>query len=151
MLDSVEKKCSGCGGKHYALGKCKKCYENGRRENAGFRARDCEKQRERYRKDRKNRSIAAMNYRWAKIGWTVERFAEVWKAQEGKCDICKCVLTDEQHNSGVSRDHDHATNKPRGLLCRACNIVLGFFEVCYRDRQISMPEFVEYLNKYKGV
>jgi DNA-directed RNA polymerase subunit RPC12/RpoP len=54
-----------------------------------------------------------------KYGMTVEqRDIEIAK-QEGKCKICKKPLT-QPHV-----DHDHKTEKFRGILCPRCNHMLG--------------------------
>lgn len=49
-------------------------------------------------------------------------YEELYRIQGGHCYIC-------QRATGASRrlsvDHDHATDKVRGLLCRPCNSLLG--------------------------
>lgn len=49
-------------------------------------------------------------------------YDKLYEAQGGRCAIC-------QRATGASRrlsvDHDHATGKVRGLLCRPCNDILG--------------------------
>lgn len=62
--------------------------------------------------------------RWASIkykyGLTEAQYMEMYEAQGGRCAIC---LETEQitTKSWLSVDHDHATNKVRGLLCHYCN------------------------------
>ena len=56
-----------------------------------------------------------------KYSMTVEDYNRLVSSQEGKCKIC-----DRQARLVV--DHDHATGKVRGLLCRLCNTSLGFVE-----------------------
>lgn len=62
-------------------------------------------------------------------------------AQGGRCAICR---SDDPRtwNGGKSFavDHDHATGKVRGLLCRHCNLALGYL----RDN----PELAEALAAY---
>lgn len=50
---------------------------------------------------------------------TPEQYNAMLAAQEGKCAICG-----EYRKLAV--DHCHTTEKVRGLLCNACNSLLGF-------------------------
>lgn len=49
-------------------------------------------------------------------------FAEMTKAQCGKCAICR------QESSTLVVDHCHRTNKIRALLCHQCNLAIGNFK-----------------------
>lgn len=57
--------------------------------------------------------------------------------QDGKCAICGKV----EENCKLALDHDHETNEARGLLCRHCNMGLGFF----RDNSGLLDKAMEYL------
>lgn len=57
-------------------------------------------------------------------GLTLEKYAEIYKAQGGKCAICH---QDCKTKKSLSVDHDHETGKVRGLLCNMCNRALGMF------------------------
>ena len=50
------------------------------------------------------------------------RYEEMYREQNGRCAICGRV--DERR---LSVDHDHHTNTLRRLLCRQCNLGLGYF------------------------
>jgi hypothetical protein len=52
----------------------------------------------------------------------------------GVCAICDCDATE--------RDHNHVTGMVRGLLCRECNIALGFF----RDNDALLQRAITYLS-----
>lgn len=54
-------------------------------------------------------------------GITPEQYQEMWNSQKGKCAISFCG------NPIECIDHDHNTNKVRGLLCQKCNFALGLF------------------------
>ena len=57
-------------------------------------------------------------------GLTPSAYAQL-KAEHPVCAIC-------QHDGalrGLEIDHDHISGEVRGLLCRACNIALGHFEL----------------------
>lgn len=57
--------------------------------------------------------------------------------QNGKCAIC------EEQMSRQCFDHDHITNKLRGILCNACNTGVGFF----RDNPNFLKNAANYLEK----
>jgi hypothetical protein len=59
----------------------------------------------------------------AKLKVRRQLFAE----QGGLCAICQRQL-DERKPHGLHVDHDHSTNKVRGLLCGPCNWGLGMFK-----------------------
>ena len=56
----------------------------------------------------------------------------MFMSQKGKCLICEnalsSTLSPRRNRSQVCVDHNHHTNKIRGLLCRACNMMLGYFK-----------------------
>lgn len=52
-------------------------------------------------------------------------FRAVFAAQKYRCGICK---TSNPGKRDWHWDHDHNTQKPRGILCAPCNQRLGFFE-----------------------
>lgn len=68
--------------------------------------------------------------RWAKrlkaeYGITPSMYADMLTLQENRCAICR---TAEPGGIGSWHiDHDHSTNKIRGLLCNRCNMALGLF------------------------
>lgn len=53
---------------------------------------------------------------------TIDEYKYLIKVQEGKCAICSFA---PGKVSQLHVDHNHITGKPRGLLCRACNIGIG--------------------------
>ena len=68
------------------------------------------------------------------IAW--EEFESMWKSQKQRCAICSGKFNDQ---SEASVDHDHKTNKVRGLLCNNCNNGLGRFmdNIKYLEAAIS--------------
>jgi hypothetical protein len=63
-------------------------------------------------------------------GITLEEYHYKLKEQDGKCAICGNGETALSKNSkrvkSLAVDHCHTTGKVRGLLCHACNMVLGY-------------------------
>jgi hypothetical protein len=54
-----------------------------------------------------------------RYGVTKVKYFEMLKAQNGQCAICKV------EHARLYVDHDHKTDKVRGLLCEQCNFLLG--------------------------
>ena len=55
---------------------------------------------------------------------TYDEYKDIYNNQKGKCAICgteKILGT----KKGLLVDHDHNTNKIRGLLCTDCNSGIG--------------------------
>ena len=74
------------------------------------------------------RKVIAKRVRWGyvlkwRFGITVEEYAERFKAQEGVCVLCR--KPERIKGRRLAVDHDHKTNRVRGLLCFRCNTALG--------------------------
>jgi hypothetical protein len=71
-------------------------------------------------------------------------YEQMLEQQEFVCAICKQEEKAINPNTGypfpLSIDHNHKTNKVRGLLCKHCNLVLGQIE--------KNPNIVESCLKY---
>jgi hypothetical protein len=75
-------------------------------------------------------------------GITIKDWDNLFNAQEGKCAICARHQSALPYVLGV--DHNHTTGKVRGLLCRACNGVLGYLE-----KEAIRKRMDAYLDKHK--
>ncbi len=68
-----------------------------------------------------------------RYGLTLEDYDRMWAVQSGRCAICrecspsKLVMRGTKLQHVLHIDHDHDTNKARGLLCSQCNRALGQF------------------------
>jgi hypothetical protein len=99
--------------------------------------------RETLRKRRKKASFK-------RIGWTLERFEEVWEEQGGRCAIPSCnkLLSREvssNHADKAYADHEHIEPpKPRGILCQGCNLGLGLL----RENVKIMEDLIVYVKKW---
>jgi hypothetical protein len=60
-----------------------------------------------------------------KYGLELEDYDRMLKAQGGVCAICKCEESGHNMTDDFCIDHNHETNKVRGLLCSSCNLMLG--------------------------
>jgi hypothetical protein len=59
-----------------------------------------------------------------KYGLTGAEHRAMYIAQNGQCALCE----DPTPYDVIVTDHDHETEKVRGLLCRRCNMFLGWIE-----------------------
>ncbi|MFQ6212473.1 endonuclease VII domain-containing protein, partial [Bacillus mobilis] len=62
-------------------------------------------------------------------GLTVLEYDDLFKAQGGRCAICRQPETARDNKTGAVRDlavdHCHNSSKVRGLLCARCNSAIG--------------------------
>lgn len=58
----------------------------------------------------------------------------MYERQDGRCAVCKKSFP------RLDVDHDHATGLVRGLLCRRCNLAVGFIESGLMDRYTAYIE-----------
>ena len=111
--------------------RCKTChnkmtsqyYQNNIERIRAYKRKYKNKHKNRYKNQRLIR-----NY-----GITLEKYKQMFEQQNGKCAICN--LKRKLHV-----DHDHATEKVRGLLCTSCNNGLGRFK--------DSPQFLKRAIKY---
>lgn len=80
-----------------------------------------------------------------KFGLTSQDYNRMFEKQKGCCAICG------RHQSEFKRalvvDHNHSTDKVRGLLCINCNLGLGHF----KDSRGCLVKAVQYLGKSRKV
>lgn len=72
-------------------------------------------------------------------GHTAEYFELMWAEQGGKCSICERDFT-EKGSSRPAADHNHSTQKPRGILCLRCNSGLGWLEHSLTEKMLAYLE-----------
>jgi hypothetical protein len=73
---------------------------------------------------------------------TPEDYDLLLNQQNGVCAICGGVCPTGRR---LSVDHDHATNKIRGLLCSRCNFGIGQL-----DTKEKLNNAIKYLEKRNG-
>ena len=75
-------------------------------------------------------------------GITLEEFNSKITQQENKCAICGNNFKDSKD---ACMDHCHSSEKVRDVLCRSCNMGLGYF----KDSMERLLAAAQYLNKHK--
>ena len=92
-------------------------------------------------------------YVHSKYGITMEEYTNMYLEQNGVCAICLNPETATE-GKGIDRkvknlsvDHDHKTNRVRGLLCFKCNTVLGKID----DSVETLKRAISYLEKSRNV
>ena len=74
-----------------------------------------------------------------KYGITLEQYEVMLENQNGSCHICGTTAC--QSGKRMAVDHNHVTNKVRGILCFKCNTGLGKFN----DDITILEQAVSYL------
>ena len=92
------------------------------------------------RQNERNKTYSSRTKKYQKLyGITCYAVDKMWKEQGCKCAICKEPV--ERYDV----DHDHITDKVRGLLCHQCNVGLGQF----KDNIEVFKEAIRYLENGK--
>lgn len=84
---------------------------------------------EKYRKSENLRKHLRRSYRL-----TVREYKKLIEKSGGKCEICGA-------EKNLCVDHDHSDGRIRGVLCRKCNIGIGYFD----DSIARMSKAIKYL------
>lgn len=78
-----------------------------------------------------------------KYGLTLEAFESMLFGQGSACAICGSI---EWGSHGPTIDHNHETGDIRGILCKRCNLVLGYL----RDSPQIALAVADYLEQTRG-
>lgn len=89
--------------------------------------------------ERKNRS-RAYSLR-SRYNLSFNEYQKMSDIQDNMCAICHHECS---KNNFLSVDHDHVTNKVRGLLCASCNLALGNF----KDSVELLNNAINYLKQH---
>lgn len=106
---------------------CKECKRNHRSKVYHSPAGDKERKKNRER----NRII--------RYGVTPEIYESMFAEQNGKCFLC------DKSEKVLHVDHCHITGSLRKLLCRSCNLALGFLF----DNTETLTKAVDYVERYR--
>lgn len=80
-------------------------------------------------------------YRLLKMGVDPADYLKRLEEAEGICESCG------NHSDTLVQDHCHVLNKPRGLICPACNLALGHV----KDDIEHLAALVDYLERYEDI
>lgn len=91
------------------------------------------------RRDPERNRLRQRRYKLKHVyGITEADYDRMFTEQGGRCKLCR----GEPNGRGeLHVDHDHVTNRVRGLLCHSCNTALGLF----KDSVEVMAKAIEYV------
>lgn len=101
------------------------------------RYRERHKETIRVKNNARNKLNHAQRAEWKfleRYGISTKDYEQLLKRQEGVCAICRKLPPWPGRNKKLHVDHDHVTNRVRGLLCMRCNIKLSAIE----DREFCL-------------
>jgi hypothetical protein len=75
-----------------------------------------------------------------KYGLAESEYHQLNESQNYVCAICK---GNDDRGAKLAIDHCHTTNKVRGLLCRTCNVAIGYLN----DDIALLESAIDYLKK----
>jgi hypothetical protein len=139
-------------GRHYLCLSCRQNYLKQRYELTADHKRDYGRKyyhanKDRYkassekRKDKVKISLRK-HHLFTTYGLTISQYDKMYLDQVGLCAVCH----DPFGNASPCVDHDHSTGKPRGLVHRGCNNILGFCKDSVEHLQFA----IEYLERSKS-
>lgn len=74
-------------------------------------------------------------------GFSWSDYEKMFDEQKGCCAICRSKISNAR-TSRLFVDHNHETDKVRGLLCHSCNLGLGLF----KDSPKLLQNAIKYLS-----
>ena len=120
------------GRKHYALNKKRRIEQTSkyRKDHPEVVRKSIKKWIENH-KDKHSENVKKQNKKRA--GLDLSKFNELKEKQKGLCAICGLPEVDKvgrnRTKADLCIDHNHNTNKIRGLLCGKCNKALGLLKI----------------------
>ena len=104
--------------------------------------KDCNRLRKgRWHKTEEGKRSSANTKLKSRFGITLDDYEAMYAEQGGQCQICGVTESCSGHRLAV--DHCHTSGKIRGLLCKACNLGLGY----YRDNKEFLANAIKYLDE----
>jgi len=111
-----------------------------------WRAKNPERNRENQKrwKSIHSEQVKNMNRNWCyrtKYKITLEEYNRILAVQNGVCILCGKRTAYKNKGRNLFIDHDHKTNRIRGLLCSRCNTMVGHIEL------VGLEKIIQYLLK----
>jgi len=75
-------------------------------------------------------------------GLSLEDFKKILEKQSGVCAVCESSLIE----GSICVDHNHKTQKIRGLLCGNCNVGIGHF----KENEKYLYSAIKYIQFHKS-
>lgn len=111
---------------------CKECVLKMRRN-------DYRKHKPNYQKNNRNRHLVR------EYGITTDQYNQMVINQNSCCEICNRHV-DDIKNHKLYVDHNHGTDKIRGLICGSCNRLIALA----MEKSSILLNAINYLKKYNG-
>jgi hypothetical protein len=122
----------------YPRSECKSCVKLRRKKTWRVNGEEIlERRRKRYSPEKRRAAGLRGLY-----GITLEDFEAMLVAQGGACAVCGKTRPGGRGNR-FHVDHDHVTDRIRGLLCTSCNLILGHA----KDQIPVLAALIGYLQK----
>lgn len=97
-----------------------------------------------YRQTKKHKDTQRSRLLKINYGLNVEDWEQLFEQQHGRCAICG--IHQSKLKRALDTDHNHISEKCRGLLCTECNTGLGKFKVDTFG-PLNLQKAIEYLMK----
>lgn len=119
---------------------CRDCSSKYNREYARNHQQEGKKRHKKYVREHREK-IKDYQYQWL-YGLTSKQRLQIYINQNGCCAICKKATPYDK----IKTDHNHKTDKIRGLLCNECNLALGFIEKYFDNIDFILKYLKGHLN-----
>ena len=127
---------------------CYKDYSKARQQDPEAHARDLAYSKMKYERYKAS-GMGGFRQKVSRLkctfGLTMEQYIQMAMAQNNVCAICGQPASRDGKDCCLDVDHDHATGKIRGLLCKNCNIGLGNLG----DSSERLRKAADYLDRQK--
>ena len=137
-------------GKYGLTARCKKCISE---YYYKYNAQHSQKRHQQSREwNQRNQARIREQHRQRKYGLSDKQYNQMAMEQRGLCVICGLpeMRKRADRTMGLSVDHNHKTNKIRGLLCGNCNSGLGHFNVDNQSIEL-LCSAISYIKNTDGV